>query len=304
VGVHANTLTGCTMAGNLVSSSYLAMMIGGGERNRLERNRISRALGGLAVTQEKATVIDDVTVEDTQLGGLYIYQTVNCHVSRSKILGCGFDTTLAGTTSGIYVDNGESVTIDNCEIMDTGRSSNGIVAAGTTYGILISFTPHTQIHGNRIRRPADVTGLSHRAIELVVGSQADIQDNVISGSGNATLVELFGYFLYPVTILGVAGSSTLIPHIWLGYQDVIFSGNRCTLQQAGSPQQNPATVVLGSLRVSLEGNQVRTDFDRIPSFAFFTDTKLSATGNITSGLWTGSPIALPTPVDQFNHIHV
>jgi hypothetical protein len=90
----------------------------------------------------------------------------------------------------------------------------------------------------------------------------------------------------------------------LRFTDVLCSGNRCVQTILSPIVPNSASIAVAARHLTASSNQVWASTPAYPSFQTFTNPFISATGNITSGVWLFAASAFAPALGASNHINV
>jgi nitrous oxidase accessory protein NosD len=246
---------------------------------RVTGNRLRGGLGGIQTVFGAALTLAGNTIEEMTDLGILVEGTAEVRMADNRLRHCGYQESIGyGFGAAIAAVEVSPLTIESCEIEDTGRGLDGSLATGDTYGIRVTEARRCMIRDNRIAGPAGLDAANvHRAIYVLGRGSVDITGNVFSGSGPRRLVELRSMTIIIIIVLR---------------QDVIFSNNRC-LHTPGPVRTAESTVLFRrARRLTVMGNQVVGPGTNLAALDFDGSSTLTAAGNITSGFVTNLP-ALP-----------
>jgi nitrous oxidase accessory protein NosD len=292
--------------GVLIGNSEQGVALGYGRGNRVIGNHLSDGGSGIFAILESDLEIAQNVVENMKAYGIAGYQILsNITISHNRVAWCGYENLdpLGIAILGIANYIAKDLTIESCEVLDTGISRDGeTLFKDATFGIWVREVQNCRIHGNRVVGTNKVAkDKGHRAIYLMglplSPGNVELLGNTAIGMGIEHLVEL-AYYYYDTTI-----GRLLIPT----FGKVLFSNNHCRHIQVQPLDQQPlrSTVLLAGYHLSVVGNQIGADKENFPSFNFAASTYLTSVGNVTSGLWVNIPGQVkPAPYNNFNHIGV
>jgi nitrous oxidase accessory protein NosD len=290
-GIFANALTGAEIEGNDIDRFRGAIAITNGSDNRVAGNRLRRGLIGILAGPEPGVLVSGNQVEQMQAAGIAVVGGEDATLSHNHVAGCGWDVSPAGLGigAGIAVLSVEgSVTVESCEVVDTGRPPAG-QGVHPAVGIGVVLGDEQMIRNNRVTGP--VAGIDQTIGYPALGvlfsqGRADVTDNVLSGAGAASVAAVRAFSRR---------------------SEIIFTGNRCR-DLTDRTRPSKATVLLSAGRLGLASNQVAAENALWPSIDLGATPIISAVGNVTRGVWINMPGVTanvrPFPVVNFNCINV
>jgi hypothetical protein len=267
---------------NQVIGAQFGILLTGGTGNQLLENQLTDGVIGLLWNREGVLRVSGNSIENMSSIGLVGSFTDNLKCDHNRLASCGFSITGVAALITAIRDN---LTIESCQIVNAGQSRDGTTTfPGNTGGLLANAVRNGHISENQIVAAPNLnTTLEHRAIVLQtqLSESVELLNNVAIGVGRTHLIEV-------ATPRG----------------KITFSNNRC--EHTGVPiQESPlfGTVALNGADLSVLGNQIRADQRSFLSFNFANVIRLTAMGNITSGLWTNTATR-PAPKENFNFIAI
>ena len=266
----------------------------GGMGNRILENYVSDSNYGISAVAETDLEVSGNLIEDARLAGFAALNLVaTAKLSQNRIDHCGYQPPIsagnnAGIGAGIFIVAVlGNLTIDSCQVMNTGISSQGQVAANTAlWGMAIGAVTACQITHNQVYY-SDIANLSainvdqaHRSLLLLgwffpanpeirfpqLGS-ALVTNNVFQGLGSPHLVEFL--------------RNPDVPQF--GFAQLNFSHNQCFHLLAGGIRRQIITVSAWGRQLAVMGNQITANNPQFISLNLNAAQRITLMGNIASG---------------------
>jgi parallel beta-helix repeat protein len=284
-GISLLNTTASIVENNRVVTQNIGMFLTGGEGNLLKGNRISDVtLFGIIASQENDFTATHNSVEAISVIGIYHVGSGQINISHNRIAFCGGGGLLAEVTGG-------DLAVVDCEILDSGLSSDGTVPGPFSLGVTLSGNSSSSIRVSRNRIAYSDTSLldptrEDRALIIMGGAAAIVSDNFIQGAGFPRIVEMGRS-----RILGIIFQQPL--------QKITYSNNH-VFHFSGKPSDAYASILFDCLHLIALGNQVEATDRGYWSFDFRVVKTLSVVSNITSGRNLGGGGSIPSPITDFN----
>jgi hypothetical protein len=305
LGMWLNDAAETLVAENRIRHVAVGLALTNGERNRVLDNAIDATGGGVLVDSENALELTRNVVTDADRAGIAVLNAERIlRLTHNRISNCAYR---AGDTAfsvgilqqGVPLD----VTIESCEVLDTGVSPDASQTASVrAIGIAAGILTACEIANNRVvyrNVNALNADLEHRALWLVgplayrvatgpalieIGQGgALINGNVFHGPGRTHLVEL--------------QRIVLTDNIDLRFEKVTFGTNRC--EHATGAGEAAATVRLFGTHMIVTGNHVKAP-PGVNAFNLGNRPRVALLGNVTTGPYAGVSTTVPTPHTNFN----
>lgn len=306
------------VANNQIDRALFGILIGNqsdspGENSRIIGNSITNGREAVSAINQINIEIADNRIDQMRTLGIICLLSRNIICSRNYIRHCGYDpqqdassNILSSMPKGaLIVALSFGVTVENCEIMQTGVSDNPkLYVNESIIGLLLYGVNDCYVHGNRIGYssirgiPLDIT-LEHRAMLLAafpvvlpdINDRVQVQNNQINGVGNKHLVE---FTTADLTSSGLTNASE--------YGQLIFSNNMCEhlAPPAADVELERATVMVKAVKSVISSNHINR-INHMPSFNLNNANSVAVIGNICfSFINVGSIV--PSPLNSFNVI--
>jgi parallel beta-helix repeat protein len=304
-GVVAHESSRATIRNNDLSDAVFGVLLGAGTQNRVLGNEVRDAAFGVTADVEETMRVEDNDLRNCIVWGSVLFVTGSTSFLDNRVANSGY---AAGPKFGVFVidllswlDSGDTLRMENCELIDIGIGPNGETSAGAAHG-LAAWVHSCEISGNHIGYSGVEQGLEagseHRAL-LLAGpllfifdkgragrlSSALITGNQFRGPGLSSLVELL---------------SLSLGHLRFEFERVAFSNNSCEHWNT-KPVDYGATVQLRGAYPIVMGNHVKCLDPNINSISLNAPMTCTIMGNVATGpyvLLGNSPI--PAPWANFN----
>jgi nitrous oxidase accessory protein NosD len=307
----ANTLNS-VVSNNQIRGADLGIFLVGnfptsGLNNRILHNHISDGGYGIGAVSETGLEVSGNFIENMTLAGFAATNLIeNVYLTHNRIDHCGYQpptsdlSNIAATPAigaGIFIISVlGNLTLESCQIVNTGISRTGQITQGAAWGIAVGIVLACQITQNQVFY-SDAVNLGqislsqlHRSLLLVgwflptdndlpypqVGA-ALVTNNVFQGIGLPHLVEFL--------------KNPNLPQI--GFEQVNFSHNQCfhlrTQEQpsigltAIAARRGNATVSAWGRHLVVMGNQVKADNLKLTSIDLSNPERVTLMGNIATG---------------------
>lgn len=315
VGVYADDLTAAKIAHNQIGGTFSGCVLLDGDGNVCTGNDLVGCGFGFFALNEADGEFHDNTVTGAPICGIALGPRRGAtRVTANRVQHCAWlpppgQTAVSAAIVAVNPDIATwtadwHLTIDGCDVLDSGISPDGSTVASTASVGIGAAASAAAITRNRIHcsQPALLDpALEHRALALMgplavqysVGNQlvivatgtALITDNVVNGPGAVHLVEL--------THLPIG---TLYDFV---FDRVVFSNNQC--EHVSAPALDRAvTVRLRGNELTAIGNQVRSP-SGVYSLHMANRPRATLMGNVCNGGYRGiDPGLRPIPILNFN----